>query len=103
VKLLGHGPDPRAERPATEILHDEASVRAVLFNLAAGQQVPPHTSTSSVLVTVVSGHGEFSGAAVVTHLEAGQSAVYEPGEMHGMVAGADGLRFLAIITPRPGG
>jgi quercetin dioxygenase-like cupin family protein len=103
VRVLSDGPDPRDARPATEILHDDASARVVMFNLKAAQQVPPHTSTSSVLVTVVSGHGEFSGADVVTHLAAGQSAVYEPGEIHGMTAGADGLRFLAIITPRPGG
>ncbi|HSJ23125.1 MAG TPA: cupin domain-containing protein [Longimicrobiales bacterium] len=103
MRVLSSGPGQRDERPATEILHDEASVRVVMFHLKPGQQVRPHTSPSSVLVTVLSGHGEFTGADDATELNAGDSAVYEPGEVHGMVAGTEPLRFLAIITPRPGG
>lgn len=103
MRVLPEGPGQRDARPATEILHDEASARVVMFHLKPGQQVPPHTSPSSVLVTVLSGDGEFSGSDGAVALRAGDSAVYAPAEVHGMVAGPDGLRFMAIITPRPGG
>lgn len=83
------------------MLQDVPGCRLVAFTLAAGQVVPVHTSASSVIVTVVEGHGAFSGAHGQVDLRAGESAAYEPNEPHGMTAGDAGLRFLAVITPSP--
>jgi quercetin dioxygenase-like cupin family protein len=103
VKVLGAGPGPRADRYASALVHDEPNARIVAFHLAPGQSVPPHTSESTVLVQVTEGHGTFSGADGAAELSAGESAVYAPGELHGIDARDVALRFLAVITPRPGG
>ena len=102
MKLLNDAPEARADRPATMILHDSKDARVVAFHLAEGQKVPSHSSESTVLVVVVSGRGRFHGRDGSTLLEAGQSAVYDPGEPHAIDA-EGALRFLAVITPRPGG
>lgn len=103
MKRLAAGPPaPRAERPSTSVLHDEANVRVIAFHLLPGQQVPPHHSTGTVLVHVVSGTGTFHGDGAAEVLGPGESAVYAPGETHAIHCGTGPLHFLAIITPRPG-
>ena len=103
IVLESGGPTPRPDRPATRLLHDEANARVVCFHVAAGQEVPPHTSDSTVVVQVLEGDGLFRGVESEARLGPGQTAVYAPGELHSMRP-ADGgdLRFLAIMTPRPG-
>jgi len=103
MKVLSAGPAARADRPATEILHDESSARIVAFHLQRGQKVKPHRSDSTVFVQVVSGGGWFAGENAREYLTAGVGAVYAPGELHSIDATETPLRFLAIITPRPGG
>ena len=100
---------PRADRPATAILHDGPDARVVVFRLAPGQEVPPHRSTSTVQLTVLEGEGvlsgEDSGAARERRCAAGDVVVYAPNELHGMRAPHDAgaeLLLLATITPRPG-
>lgn len=101
MKQLPHFPEPRADRHATVLAHDEPNCRVVLFTLAAQQAVAVHTSASTVIVTVAGGSGVFMGNGDRALLTAGESAVYAPHEPHGMVAGEDGLRFVAVITPSP--
>lgn len=103
MKLLpADPPAARAERPATAVLHDEPNARVLAFHLSPGQAVPPHHSTSTVVVHVVSGSGTFRGADGEAALTAGQSAVYAPGETHSMQAGDEPLHFIAVLTPAPG-
>jgi quercetin dioxygenase-like cupin family protein len=85
------------------ILHDEASLRIVAFRLLPGQQIPPHRSSSTVTVQVTEGSGTFQGEGDEAVLGVGEGAVYAPNEMHAIIAGEVPLRFLALITPRPGG
>ena len=92
--------DPR--RPATAIVHDSPDARSVVFRIAPGQSVPPHRSTSTVMLTVMAGRGTVSGADGEREVEAGELVVYEPNEMHGMRASDDTFVLLAVITPRPG-
>jgi quercetin dioxygenase-like cupin family protein len=102
MKRLESAPLPaRDDRPATQLLHDEENARVVSFHLLAGQEVPPHRSTSTVLVQVVEGEGMFRGEGDETRLATGDTAVFAPGEMHSMRPVGGPLRFLAIITPRP--
>jgi quercetin dioxygenase-like cupin family protein len=83
------------------MLLDTPACRLVAFTLGGGQVVPVHTSRSAVIVTVVEGEGTFTGGDGESGLAAGDSASYAPDEPHGMKAGPDGLRFLAVITPSP--
>lgn len=103
MNVLTRGPAAREDRYASGLLHDEANARIVAFHLAAGQCVPPHSSDSTVVVLVTEGSGVFSGADGSTTLQAGECAVYAAGETHAIDATDSALRFLAVITPRPGG
>ncbi len=94
------------DRPATAVLLDTPDVRLVVFRLAAGQEVAAHRSSSSVLLTVVSGTGFLSGEGVEGPDEracvAGDWVACEPNELHAMRATGEELVVLATITPRPG-
>ena len=92
-----------AARPAMAIVHDTPDVRLVVFRLAPGQEVPPHTSPSTVLLTVLEGAGTLSGAGEERRCSAGDVVLYAPGELHGMRADDAELLLLATIAPRPGG
>ena len=77
-------PAPRADRPATQLVHDEPNARVVSFHVAPGQSVPPHASESTVVVQVIEGEGLVRGAEGEARLGPGQAAVYAPGEVHSM-------------------
>ena len=90
-------------RPATAIVHDTPDVRLVVFRIAPGQAVPPHTSPSTVLLTVLEGTGSLSGDGEERRCTEGDVVAFAPGELHGMRADAGAeLLLLATITPRPG-
>lgn len=89
-------------RPATALAHDCPDARVVVFRIEPGQQVAPHTSTSTVILSVVSGSGVVSDPLVEREVRAGDVIAYEPGELHGMRALGETLVVQAIITPRPG-
>jgi quercetin dioxygenase-like cupin family protein len=101
IRLPETAPPPRADRAATQLLHDEENARIVAFSLLAGQQVAPHRSPSTVIVQVLEGEGVFRGEGSEDRLSPGSTVVYAPGEMHSMDADSGPLRFLAIISPRP--
>jgi quercetin dioxygenase-like cupin family protein len=90
------------ERPATALLHDSDDLRLVVFRLAPGQAVAPHTSPSTVMLTVLAGTGLLSGATQERRCGPGDAVVYPPEELHGMRATDGELLLLATITPRPG-
>jgi quercetin dioxygenase-like cupin family protein len=102
VKVLSTRATPaREDRPATQLLYDEGDVRVVSFHLLAGQEVPPHRSTSTVVVQVTDGQGYFAGDDGETFLDAGDVAVFAPEEKHSIRATDRPLRFVAILSPRP--
>lgn len=90
-------------RPATAIVHDGPDARLVVFRIEPGQHVHPHTSTSTVLLSIVSGNGTVSGAEGERAVRPGDLIAYERGELHGMRAGEERFVVLATIAPRPGG
>jgi quercetin dioxygenase-like cupin family protein len=89
-------------RPATALVHDATDARVVLFRLEPGQEVPVHTSTSTVLLTVLSGTGTVVGANGEQTARAGDMVAYETEEPHGMRAHAEQFVIAAVIAPRPG-
>ena len=93
---------PNPNRPATATLHDSADLRLIVFRLAAGQSVPPHRNASTVAITAISGQGFIRGGDEEQAVNAGDTVVFEPNELHGMRAHGSELVLLATITPRPG-
>lgn len=93
---------PPKPRPATALMHDAPGARLVLFRIQPGQQVAPHTSTSTVILSIASGRGIVLGAEGERTVRAGEVIVYEPCELHGMRALDEQLVIVATITPRPG-
>jgi quercetin dioxygenase-like cupin family protein len=93
---------PKVPRPATALLHDAPGARLVVFRIEPGQEVAPHTSSSTVILSVVSGSGVVLGAEGERDVRAGELVVYEPHELHGMRAREEQLVIAAAITPRPG-
>jgi quercetin dioxygenase-like cupin family protein len=91
-----------AGRPATAVVHDSVDARLVVFRLEPGQQVPPHSSVSTVMLQVLEGSGILSGGDNEMMCTKGDIVVYAPGEQHGMKADVEELLLLATITPRPG-
>ncbi len=91
-----------ADRPATALVHDSSDARIVVFRIEPGQEVPVHTSTSTVLLTIVSGTGVVIGAEGERTVGAGDIVVYDVQEPHGMRAHEKQLVIAAVIAPRPG-
>jgi quercetin dioxygenase-like cupin family protein len=91
-----------AGRPATAIIHDCADARLVVFRIDPGQRVPPHTSGSTVILTVIAGTGMVTGGDEERPVSAGDVVTYAPGELHGMEATEETLVIVATIAPRPG-
>ena len=97
----------RPDRPATAIVHDSDDARLVLFRVGPGQEVAPHTSASTVVLTVLSGAGFVFGGEPAREypVHPGVVVTYAPRELHGMRAAADASEpfvLLATIAPRPG-
>ncbi len=92
----------RPGRPGTATVHDTADARLLVFHIGPGQHVPPHTSPSTVILSVLQGSGFFSGKDGEQAVTAGTIATYEPRELHGMRAAASDFVVLATIAPRPG-
>lgn len=88
-------------RPATALVHDSADARVVLFRIDPGQQVPLHSSASTVLLMIVSGSGTVAGAEGERTVGAGDIVAYDARESHGMRAGDEQLVIAAVIAPRP--
>ncbi|MEJ7812498.1 MAG: cupin domain-containing protein [Gemmatimonadaceae bacterium] len=91
-----------SDRPTTTIIHDGPDARLVVFRIEPGQRVPPHTSTSTVMLTVFSGSGSVTGGDHERGVGPGDVIAYEPGELHGMEATEETLIIVATIAPRPG-
>ena len=92
----------RPGKPATAIVHDSPDVRLLVFRLAPGEEVPPHTNPSTVILTVLDGAGTFMGPDYEQSVKSGTLVTYEPNELHGIRASNGPLTVLATITPRPG-
>lgn len=100
--------DPRAaarfapDRPLPQLVANTAGMRAVVFGLEPGQAIPPHTSTSTVLMQAVEGRGRFRVGDEERAVRPGDVAICPPRVPHALAADSDSrLIVLAIIAPRP--
>jgi len=107
MALAGKAESSSAGRAASAIMHDSPDVRLVVFRLNQDDSVAMHTSTSTVVLSVVSGTGVITGpvGGEIEDVTVGEGSVvtYEPNELHGMRAPGGPFVVLATITPRPGG
>ena len=105
LEIAARAVSANPDRASTAILHDSDHARVVVFRVDAGQSVPPHTSDSTVILTVVSGSGFVSGpvdgVVIEQQVSPGAVATYAPGELHGMRADGGRLVIVATIAPRP--
>ena len=90
----------RPDRAATAVVYDAPAVRMVVFRLAPGQAVAPHRNRGTVVLMVLEGEGTLSGETAEQAVHAGDVAVYEANELHGMRAGETPLHLLATIIHR---
>ena len=87
-------------QPKKELIFNSKNMRVVLFNIAAGQEVPLHTSESEVLMYLVEGKGCFTVGERLEPVESGSFVVCKENEPHGMKADMP-MTVLAVISPSP--
>ena len=101
--IAANVPPARQDRPAMAVVHDSPDARLVAFRIEPGQQVAPHTSASTVILSVIAGSGLVSGPEGERPAGPGDVVAYAPDERHGMRALDERFVVLATIAPRPGG
>ncbi|MDF2630541.1 MAG: hypothetical protein K0R39_4372 [Symbiobacteriaceae bacterium] len=84
----------------SEVLHSCQDMRVVLFSLQPGQEMAPHTSSSSVCLQVLKGNGLMLVGHEWAPVETGSIRFYPPGEAHGVRATDGPLAVLATLAPR---
>ena len=87
-------------RPVSKLLYDSDAMRVVVFGLLPGQETPPHTAPSRVVLHMVQGKGAFLTGSGEQPAHAGAFVITEPNEPHGLKA-AEKTVLLAVIAPRP--
>ncbi len=88
------------ERPVSKLLYDSDAMRVVVFGLLPGQEIPPHTAPSRVVLHMVQGKGVFLTGSGEWPAHAGGFVITEPNEPHGLKANEKSV-LLAVIAPRP--
>jgi len=88
------------ERPVSKLLYDSDAMRVVVFGLLPGQEIPPHTAPSRVVLHMVQGKGVFLTGSGERPARAGGFVITEPNEPHGLKADEKTV-LLAVIAPRP--
>ena len=88
------------DRPVSKLLYDSDAMRVVVFGLLPGQEIPPHTAPSRVVLHMVLGKGVFLIGSGEQPAHAGAFVITEPNEPHGLKA-AEKTVLLAVIAPRP--
>ena len=88
------------DRPVSKLLYDSGAVRIVVFGLKAGQEIPPHTAPSRVVLHIIQGKGVFLTGSGEQPAQAGDFVITEPDEPHGLKA-VEKTVMMAVIAPRP--
>jgi quercetin dioxygenase-like cupin family protein len=88
------------DRPVSKLLYDSGAMRVVVFGLLPGQEIPPHTAPSRVVLHMVQGKGAFITGSGEQPAHAGAFVITEPNEPHGLKANEKTV-LLAVIAPRP--
>ncbi len=100
VKILEDKFNP--EHPAREVVFNDDNVRVMRFYLKAGQEIKPHRSPSTVVITVLKGKLSFyiGSESREETLGEGGTVFYDPNEDHGFKALEDSIAQ-AVVAPNP--
>lgn len=90
------------DRPISKVVGGDANMRVIRFYLLSGQEIKPHRSPSTVLMTVLRGRLVFMGGEERRELKAGDALLCAPQEAHGFRALEDSV-VEAVVAPSPGG
>ncbi len=89
------------QSPQRELVYEDGNAKVIRFYLREGQEIKPHRSPSSVLITVLKGRLTFTcGEGKEETLSQGDTVFYEPQELHGFRALEDSV-VEATIAPNP--
>jgi quercetin dioxygenase-like cupin family protein len=88
------------ERYISKLVHDSPRIRVALFCLEPGQQVPPHSTSSEVVLQVMQGQGKIRVGEEELAAGAGTIVVCPPDAPHGFQA-EEKLVIVALIAPPP--
>ncbi len=86
--------------PVVDEILDTPNLKAVLFSLDEGQEIPPHVSSSEVIMLVLKGEGRFTSENGELDVKQGILGHYTPEELHGFKASKK-MVVLAFIVPNP--
>ena len=91
---------PRGTRDP-HVVYQDASARAVLVSIDAGQELGEHQVKENAWIVVVDGNVDIGAGAEKVELGPGGLVRFEPGERHSLSSPA-GARVLIVLTPWPG-
>ncbi len=100
IKVLEENFNPQI--PTREVVYNDNNVRVMRFYLKAGQEIKPHRSPSTVVITVLKGKLSFFIGSENREetLKEGASVFYDPEEAHGFKALEDSV-VQAVVAPNP--
>ncbi len=88
------------DRAVARVVGRDRNMRVIRFCLLAGQEIKPHRSPSTVLMTVLKGRLVFVGGEEEMELKEGDALLCAPGEPHGFRALEDSV-VEAVVSPNP--
>jgi quercetin dioxygenase-like cupin family protein len=104
--VRGAGPEPALEHPFPGVTRrtnqsERATVSAYAFE--PGAEFPIHTHPEEQITVVLAGTVEFEVEGERHALGPGETYVVAGNLEHGLRAGPEGARFLAVVVPRRSG
>ena len=88
-------------RDGPRVLFSTPEARAVVIDLAAGQELGDHRVRERAILEVLDGHVECGSDGAAAEYGRGTLIVFEPGEDH-FVRAVGPARLLLVLAPWPG-
>ena len=98
-ELAADEPYPGLQRRA----FDSAGATVTEYRFEPAARFPVHRHAQEQITLIVEGEVEMAIDAETSHLRAGDWSVVGPQVPHGITAGPEGARVLAIVVPRRAG
>lgn len=86
--------------PNVNVLSEIGAARVVLFTFRSGQHLKEHQTSSQILVHVLRGRVQFTGAGQTVNLRGGMLVQLEASVRHSLVAQTDAV-VLVTMVPSP--
>jgi quercetin dioxygenase-like cupin family protein len=101
--VRGAGPEPALEHPfpgVTRRTNHTAEATVSAYTFEPGAEFPIHTHPEEQITVVLTGTVVFAVEGERHALGPGETYVVAPDLEHGLRAGPEGARFLAVVVPR---